>query len=378
MSATEKRGQDAGLKRTPLYEVHYQAGARFVDFAGWEMPVLFSGIIEEHLAVRSSVGLFDICHMSQIEVHGSSAGDLLQRLITNDLTRLADGGAQYTLLCYEDGGIVDDLMVYRMSSDRYLLCVNAANAEKDYKWMLKNSGGEAEVINATDDYGLIALQGPRAEAVLQPLVETELNELRRFHFTRSEISGVEALISRTGYTGEDGFELFVSIQDCRKLWSELLAAGEEFGIKSVGLGARDTLRLEMGYPLYGNEISAGTNPYQAGLGWVVKPDKGDFLGRDSLRNIKTVGPDRKLVGLQMVGKGIARQGHRLFNGEEAVGHITSGTMSPSLKVPIAMGYVPAPLADEGSVLEVEIRDRRVSARLVKRPFYRPADTGTKD
>lgn len=370
-SARDKGDGAKGTRRTPLYRLHREAGARFVNFAGWGMPVQFNSIIEEHLAVRSSVGLFDISHMGELEVAGRQAHDFLQHTLTNDLTRIGDGEAQYTLMCYEDGGIVDDLLVYRLNNEKYLLCVNAVNTQKDYQWLAERRKGEVELTDKTDDYVLIALQGPLSMAVLQPLMANDLSRLKRFNFIIDVVGDIEALIARTGYTGEDGFEIFVSSHNGARLWEELMASGDEYGIKPAGLGARDTLRLEMGYPLYSHEIGPQTNPLEAGLGLVVRLDKGDFTGSNSLRAIRETGFERRLVGLEMVEKGIARQGHNIFSDGREVGYITSGTMSPSLRVPVAMGYVPSSLAEEGSPLEIEIRGRRYSAKVVKRPFYKP-------
>lgn len=372
--SSSARGEEEGAKgvrRTPLYRLHREAGARFVDFAGWEMPVQFSGIIEEHQAVRSSVGLFDISHMGELKVSGRQAHDFLQHALTNDLSRIGDGEAQYTVMCYEDGGIVDDLLVYRLNHEEYLLCVNAVNTQKDYLSLVERGKGEVSITDKTDDYVLLALQGPLSLATLQPLVTMDLRQLKRFNFIVDPIGGIEALIARTGYTGEDGFEIFVSSDNGPRLWEELMTAGDEYGIGPAGLGARDTLRLEMGYPLYSHEIGPNTNPLEAALGWVVKLDKGDFAGIDSLRAIKERGSKRRLVGLEMMEKGIARQGHKIFSDGQEVGFVTSGTMSPSLRVPIAMGYVASYLAEEGSMLEVDIRGRSYSARVVKRPFYKP-------
>ncbi len=358
-----------------MYSVHKEAGARFIPFAGWEMPVQFSGIIKEHIAVRSSAGLFDLNHMGEIEVIGDGAEDFLQYIITNDLNAIGDGDAQYTVMCNEDGGTVDDLLVYRINRERYMLCVNAVNTEKDYLWMVKNSKGKVQITDKTADYALLALQGPHSKAALQPSVKGDMDGLKRFGFILEEMNGAEAMISRTGYTGEDGFEIFLPSDKCSALWKELLAAGSEYGIKPVGLGARDTLRLEMGYPLYGNELSQDTDPLEAGLGWVVKMDKGHFMGRDALLSLKEQGTVRRLVGLEMIDRGIARHGHRIFSDGKDVGYITSGTMSPSLKVSIAMGYVSSEMAKEGTVLEVDIRGRLCSARVVKRPFYKPSASG---
>ncbi len=366
--------EDGGmrLKRTSLYEIHREAGARSVEFAGWEMPVLFTGIIEEHLAVRSSAGLFDISHMGEIEVAGPEADDFLQHTLTNDLSRIGNGEALYTVMCYENGGIVDDLLVYRLSGRKYLLCVNAANAKKDYEWLLENRKGDVEITDNTDDYALLALQGPIAVNILEPLVSRDIKSMKKFsHFT-DEVDGVEAIVARTGYTGEDGFEIFIPAESGPRLWERLISLGSEHGIKPAGLGARDTLRLEMGYLLYDHEISADTNPLEAGLGWLVKFDKGDFLGREALLSVKEKGLERRLVGIEMIDRGIPRHGYKMFGEGLDVGYITSGNMSPSLRIPIGMGYVSSSLSGIGTELEVEIRSQRRKARVVKLPFYKPA------
>jgi len=341
-----------------------------VEFAGWEMPVLYRGIIEEHLAVRARAGLFDVSHMGEIEISGPDALDLCQRLTANNVARMPPGQAQYNLLLNERGGIVDDIVVYRLEARRLLLCVNAANAEKDFQWIKERSAGTAEVRNASPDYVQLALQGPVAEKILQPLTVLRLDEIRSFHFRLGQVSGIQCLVSRTGYTGEDGFELYCDPREGEGLWSSLLAAGSDFGIQPAGLGARDTLRLERALPLYGHELGEDTSPLEAGLEWVVKLSKGAFLGREVLVRQKEQGASRRLVGLEMVEPGIARGGYPIFKEGQSIGQITSGTKSPTLGKSIALGYVPAGESGVGNNVAVEIRGRRTGARVVALPFYR--------
>jgi aminomethyltransferase len=359
------------LKRTPLYEVHRAAGAKFVAFGGWEMPVQYSGIVEEHKTVRTAVGLFDVSHMGEIEIAGPRALEVVQRLTTNDASRLADFQVQYSVLCYPHGGIVDDLTVYRLGAERFFFCVNAANIDKDYAWILEQAQGAAEVRDISAEIVQLALQGRHAQATLQSLCERPLDEIRYYWAARLRILGVDVLVSRTGYTGEDGFELYCPAAHGATLWAALLEAGQPYGIKPIGLGARDTLRLEMGYALYGNDITAETSPLQAGLAWIVKLNKGEFIGRDALLKEKAEGVKRRLVGFELVDRGVARPHYPIVVEGRQVGEVTSGTMSPSLQKAIGLGYVPSEYAKVGTPVQIDIRGRLSQARVAPTPFYPP-------
>ncbi len=354
--------------RTPLYDVHVRARARIVEFAGWDMPVQYQGILAEHEAVRERVGLFDVSHMGEVVFRGPKALDSLQRLFTNDLASCADGQAQYGCLCRESGGIVDDVVVYRRSPEDLLVCVNAANRQKDYEWLRGHAFG-ADVANESDAWGQLALQGPRAVDVLQKLTSVRLSAVGTYRFTQGDVAGIPCLVARTGYTGEDGFELFCASERASRLWDALMEAGQAEGIAPCGLGARDSLRLEMAYRLYGSDMDDSTTPLEAGLAWVVKLDKGDFVGREALRKQKEAGLARKLVGFTLTEPGIPRHGYPVLQDRKAVGTVTSGTKSPSLGTSIGLAYVPPGLAAEGSTLAVEIRGRPVAAKVVKTPFY---------
>ena len=359
----------ATLRRTPLYEQHRALGAKLVEFGGWEMPVSYRGIIEEHRAVRSATGLFDVSHMGEIEVIGPHAGATCQRLTTNDVGRLGNGHVQYTLLCREDGGVVDDVTLYRVNDKRFFFCVNASNVAKDLAW-IESHAGAGIVIDRSAKTALIALQGPASASILQGLTPLPMSVLRRFRFARSEVAGIPALISRTGYTGEDGFELYVDAPHAVSLWLALMAAGKDAGLEPVGLGARDTLRLEAALPLYGHELDDLTTPLAAGLARFVQLDGEDFIGRAALLHEREQGAPRRLVGLAMRGPGIARQGYPVLHGEATVGVVTSGTHSPTLGSAIALAYVAESLIAPGTLLGVEVRGRSVPAEVVATPFYR--------
>jgi len=359
---------NTSLKRTPLYDAHVKAGARMVPFGGWEMPVQYAGIVEEHRAVRAAVGCFDVSHMGEFEVEGRDARAALQRLTTNDVAALEVGQVQYSLLCYPDGGIVDDLTVYRLASDRYMLTVNASNIDKDWRWVTEHGGG-AQWRNVSDATGLVAVQGPKAEALVGRLADADVTRIAYYHVTEARVAGTRALISRTGYTGEDGFEIYAPAADTPRLWSALLDAGRGDGAVPIGLGARDTLRLEMRYALYGNDIDATTNPLEAGLGWIVKPAKGDFIGRDAIEKVRGTGPARKLIGLEMADRSIARHGYRVMKDDRETGVVTSGSYGPSVDRSIALAYVASAHAPIGTELGVEIRGQIRPARVVKTPFH---------
>jgi aminomethyltransferase len=359
----------APLKRTPLHAAHVRRGARMIGFGGWDMPVQYAGIVEEHRVVRGAVGCFDVSHMGEFEFRGLDAGRALQRLTTNDVAALAVGQVQYSLLCAEDGGIVDDLTLYRLADDHYLMTVNAANIEGDWAWVTGHLEGRVEARNTSAETGLIAVQGPRAEALVGRLADTDVGRIGYYRFARGRLAGAPAVLSRTGYTGEDGFELYLPADRTEAVWEALLAEGKPDGAAPIGLGARDTLRLEMKYALYGNDIDRTTNPLEAGLGWVVKPAKGDFVGRAAIERVRASGVTRRLVGFEMVDRAVARHGYRILHDGREVGHVTSGSYGPAVDRYIGMGYVPAGLAEVGTALAVEVRGRPQAARVVKTPFY---------
>lgn len=358
------------LRRTPLYERHQELGARMVEFGGWEMPVQYTSILDEHRAVRERAGLFDICHMGAIQVTGDDALLLLRWVLTNEPARLTVGQAQYTLMCRPNGGVIDDLIVYHLDNDKYLLVVNAANISKDHNWLTNHAGTGVTVNNISYDKGLVALQGPKSEVILQPLVDADLSALSYYHIASGEVTGISALIYRTGYTGEDGFEIMVDANRVGELWDALLETGEGHGLVPAGLGARDTLRLEAAMPLYGHELDETTNPLEAGLGRFVHLEKSDFIGREALVRAKERGLRRKLVGFKMIDRGIPRHGYEIQHDGETVGVVTSGTYAPYLEQAIGMGFVPPDLAEPGAKIMVVIRGRPAEAQIVKRPFYR--------
>jgi aminomethyltransferase len=355
--------------RTPLYDSHVKAGARIVEFAGWEMPVQYSSLLEEHEAVRTRAGLFDVSHMGEVVFRGPRAAESLSRLFTNDLRKLVDGQAQYGCLCRPTGGIVDDVIVYRRGAEDWLVCVNAGNRKKDFEWLSAGEGPGCAVKNESDDWAQIAIQGPKAAAIVQKLSRDDLLAVKTFHFRPAEVAGVSCLAARTGYTGEDGFELFCLPDKAARLWEALLDGGKGDGILPAGLGARDSLRLESAYRLYGSDMDDETTPLEAGLGWVVKLDKGDFVGRDALLAQKASGLPKRLVGFTLTERGIPRHGYPVLRDGKPSGVVTSGTQSPTLKIPVGLAYVPADLAAEGSTFAVEIRGRAVAAKVVKTPFY---------
>ena len=357
-------------RRTPLNEVHRRLGGRMVDFAGWDMPVQYSSVIGEHEAVRTAVGLFDVSHMGEIEFRGPGALESANRLISNDLARCADGQAVYAGLLNEQGGFVDDVVAYRFSAERIFICVNASNREKDFAWMHEHAQG-VKPVDRSDEFAQIAVQGPKAPGLVQRMTQADLSQVGTYRFTEGQVAGVQCIISRTGYTGEDGFELYCAPGDAEKLWNALMQEGQVDGVKPCGLGCRDSLRTEMKYALYGNDIDDTHTALEAGLGWIVKLDKaGGFTGKQALEQQKAAGVKRKLVGFELTGSGIPRHGYPLLKDGKPVGEVTSGTMGPSVKKAIGMGYVPAELAAEGSTFDVEIRGRAVPARVVKTPFWK--------
>jgi aminomethyltransferase len=362
------------LRTTPLDAQHRANGARMVPFAGWQMPLEFGGIAAEHQAVRSTAGLFDVSHMGQIEVAGRRAVAALQRACCNDAGRLQLGHAQYSGLLTDEGTFVDDLVVYRLGPSHFLLVVNASNVAKDVEWLTRVAGelGDVAVVDTSRRYALLALQGPASASVLSTLTGADIDHLRSYAFTYGEVAGARALIARTGYTGEDGFEIFVPPATAGAVWGALLEAGAPKGVVPCGLGARDTLRLEAGMRLYGQDIDDTTTPLEAGLGWIVGWDKGPFTGLDRLREQRSNGTERQLVGFELQGPGIARQGHAVWSGGAAVGHVTSGTLTPFLKKAIGLAYVPPTAAAVGHSLDIDIRGRRVAAVVTPLPFYRRA------
>jgi aminomethyltransferase len=358
------------LQRTALNAVHRAAGARLVEFGGWEMPVEYSGITQEHLAVRTRAGLFDVSHMGEIEVRGPQALQLLQHVTSNDVSRLEDFQAQYTALMYPQGSAVDDCLVHRLAEEHYLLCVNAANTDKDFEWIVQNNSFDAEVRDVSAEYSQLAIQGPRSAAIVGKVSGTDLASLRYYWFTRASCCGVDGLLARTGYTGEDGFEFYFPPRESERVWTELLEAGKDEGMIPVGLGARNTLRLEAGYALYGHELDADTTLLEANLGWICKLDKGDFIGRDALARQRRDGPRKKLAGFEMTDRGIARDGYPVWIEGAVAGRVSSGSPAPFLKKNIGMAYVPPAQAEAEREIQIEIRGRRAAACIVNLPFYK--------
>lgn len=361
------------LKRTPLYDLHRELGAKLIDFGGWEMPVQYAGILEEHRAVRERVGLFDVSHMGELEFTGEGALSALQRLTCNDVSRLSDGRIQYSALLTERGTFVDDVLVYRREAGSYLIVVNASNAPKDFAWASSRVSESARVENRSDDYALIAVQGPNAVRLMGRLCAPDPSDLPYYGFRDATVCGAPALVSRTGYTGEDGFEVYCRPEDAEGVFRSLLEEGRAEGAEPCGLGARDTLRLEAKMALYGNDIDDTVTPWEADLAWIVKLAKGDFIGRDALVAQREAGVPRRLVGFDMVDRGIARHGYpaRTRHGD---GLVTSGTHSPTLGRPIGLALLPTPAAEIGTEFEVDIRGRAARARIVPTPFYKRKGT----
>ncbi|MFI5252046.1 MAG: glycine cleavage system aminomethyltransferase GcvT [Bacteroidota bacterium] len=359
------------MKRTAFYELHKAYGGKLIEFGGFEMPVQYSGIIDEHKCVRNAVGVFDVSHMGEFFVKGKDALALIQKVTTNDASKLPVGKAQYSAMCYPDGGIVDDLLVYNLG-DGFMIVVNASNIDKDFAWIKSNVGTfNVDLTNKSDEYSLLAIQGPNSLKTLQKLTNVSLDKIPYYGFQKGKLADIDMIISRTGYTGELGFELYFSADPAsgKKVWDAVFASGKEFGIKPIGLGARDTLRLEMGFCLYGNDIDKSTNPLEAGLGWITKLDKDNFNAKDILLKTKKEGFKRKLVGF-VIGeeKAIARHGFEIFSNGDRIGTVTSGSISPVLEKGIGMGYVLPSHAAPGSQIEILVRNKKVSARVVKIPF----------
>jgi aminomethyltransferase len=367
-------GTETALKQTPLFEVYGKFGAKVIDFGGWALPVQFSSILDEHEVVRTKAGIFDVSHMGEVLVEGKDAESYINYLVTNDVTKLSINQAQYTAMCYPDGGTVDDLLVYKLENEKYLLVINAANIEKDYEWMKQHVKGEMTLQNISNDIAQLAIQGPKAEGILQKLTETDLSEIGSFKFAQHvNISGItDVLVSRTGYTGEDGFELYLAANQAEALWEKILGVGREDGLVPCGLGARDTLRLEARLALYGQELLSSISPLEAGIGFAVKTKKeSDFIGKTALLAQKEAGIKRKLVGIEVTGRGIPRHGYKVVSeGGEDIGVVTSGSQSPSLKKSIGLALISAEHAEVGTPLKVEIRNKQIDAVVVKTPFYK--------
>ena len=360
-------------KKTPLYDEHIRLGGKIIDYAGWFLPVQYVGLIEEHEAVRNNAGIFDVSHMGEIAVKGEDAFDYLQYLLTNDLSKLTDNQVMYTFMCYPHGGVVDDLLVYKYNQEEYLLVVNAANIDKDFKWMIDNKKGYNIIIeNLSEQIGEVALQGPKAQVILQKLTDFDLSELKFFYLKRYvNIAGVNTMISRTGYTGEDGFEIYAKGEDIVKVWKSILEAGEEYGLKPAGLGSRDTLRFEASLPLYGHEISEEVTPLEGGFKFFVKLNKvQDFIGKEALSRQWNEGLKRKLAGFEMIGRGIPREGYEIFKGDKKIGYVTTGYMSPTLKKNIGNALIDAEETELGNEIDIMIRNRPVKAKIIDKKFLK--------
>lgn len=358
------------MKQTPLYDVHCSLGGKIVDFGGWALPIQYTGILEEHQRVRSAAGLFDVSHMGEITVKGPDAACFINNIITNDILSAKDCQVVYSPMCYPDGGVVDDLLVYKFNNEDYLLVINAANTDKDFEWLKNNLQGNVDIANVSDKYAQLALQGPKAEIILQKLTHAPLKDIKFFHFINNmDLAGIKALVSRTGYTGEDGFEIYVKSEDAESLWEKLLETGKEEGILPVGLGARDTLRFEAALPLYGQEISREISPLEAGLGIFVKLNKDKFIGKDSLVKQKEEGVTRKLAGFEMIDRGVARSHYEVEVNGRNIGFVTTGSFSPSLKKNVGIALLQTEYVQEGTEIDIIIRGKATKAGIVKLPFY---------
>ncbi len=358
------------MKRTKFYEIHKNLNAKIVEFAGYEMPVQYTSIIDEHNAVRNSVGVFDVSHMGEVIVKGAKALDFVQKITTNNAALLIPGRIQYSAMCYKDGGIVDDLLVYKMAEDEFMLVINASNIDKDFAWMNENNEFGVSLDNQSDEFSLLAVQGPNSLKVVQEICDSQLDDLEYYHYKNAKIGGIDMIVSRTGYTGELGYELYFksSQEEAESVWNAIFDSGKEFDIKPTGLGARDSLRLEMGYCLYGNDIDKTTNTLEAGLGWITKLKKGEFNGSDVLTKVKAEGLKRKLVPLISEQRAFPRHGYSLTASGKVIGYITSGTVSPVLGKPIALGYVDIDYAAVGTNVNFLIRGKEIPAVITKLPF----------
>ena len=360
------------LKKTPLNHIHHQLGAKMVAFAGFEMPVSYAGVNEEHINVRKNIGLFDVSHMGEFFITGKEAEDLLQKVTSNDVSTLYDGKAQYTCMPNKENGIVDDFILYRIHAEKYMIVANAANIEKDYNWIVEHNAFDAKVDNQSDEYSLLAIQGPKAIEAMQSLYQGDLNDIKFYHFAIDSFAGCEeVIISGTGYTGSGGLEIYFKNQHAEKIWNAVMEAGKAYNIKPAGLAARDTLRLEMGLCLYGNDIDDTTSPIEAKLGWITRFTK-DFINSEQLKQQKENGVSRKLTAFKVEGKAIPRHGYTIVNQEdEQIGYVTSGTRSPMLEEPVGLGYVKLGQHRVGDTFYIQIRKRKVPAQVVKLPFYKP-------
>lgn len=360
------------LLKTPLFDTYKSMGAKTIDFGGWALPVQFSSIKEEHEAVRTRAGLFDVSHMGEIDVQGEHALDYLQKMMTNDISKLKENSAQYTAMCYEDGGTVDDLLVYKHSDEHYLLVVNAANTVKDFNWLEKHLVEGVSINNISNEMAQLAIQGPKAEIILQRLTDTDLSSIGFFKFQSNVlIADVNTLVSRTGYTGEDGFELYTASEDAPTLWKAILSAGEPESVLPCGLGARDTLRFEAKLALYGQELTKDISPLEAGIGFAVKTKKeADFIGKSALIRQREKGLERKLVGIEMIGRGIPRTNYSVYKGDQMIGVVTTGTQSPTLKKNVGLALIKIEYTEIDTEIEVEIRNKRVQAKVIPSPFYK--------
>lgn len=359
------------MKKIALNDIHHSLNAKMVPFAGFNMPVSYEGVNIEHETVRKDVGVFDVSHMGEFLISGENALELIQKISSNDASKLIDGKAQYSCMPNEDGGIVDDLIIYRFNEDKYLLVVNASNIEKDWNWIAQHNTMDATMKDLSDEYSLLAIQGPKAAEAMQSLTEVNLKEIKFYSFEIAEFAGVKnVIISATGYTGSGGFEIYLKNEDAETIWNKVFEAGADYGIKPIGLAARDTLRLEMGYCLYGNDIDDTTSPIEAGLGWITKFTK-DFINAEALQKQKEEGPKRKLIAFELDERGIPRQGYDIVDANgEVIGNVTSGTMSPSLDKGIGMGYIPTEMAKANEKIFIQIRKKAIPATLVKLPFYK--------
>lgn len=358
------------MKTTPLYEKHLELKGKIIDFGGWALPVEYSGILLEHEAVRTAAGLFDVSHMGEITVKGEEAEKFIQFIVTNDISVLSNNQIAYTTMCYPDGGVVDDLLVYKYSNTDYLLVVNASNTDKDFDWIENHVFGNVEVKNVSNDYAQLALQGPEAQSVLQKLTDDDLNEIKFYHFKDNvNVGGINVLVSRTGYTGEDGFELYVASSDGPRLWELLMETGKEKKIVPAGLGARDTLRFEAALPLYGQEIDKDITPLEAGLGFFVKLAKESFIGKEVLSRQKSEGLKRKVIGFEMIDRGIPRSHYEVYADGKKIGYVTTGSFSPTLKKNIGLALIDIEYAKEGTEIEISVRNKNLKAVVIKKPFY---------
>jgi aminomethyltransferase len=358
-------------KKTALYDTHHRYSGKIIEFSGWLLPVQYEGIIEEHEAVRNTAGLFDVSHMGEVDVKGKDAFKFVQNLVTNDVSTLVNNQVLYTLMCYENGGVVDDLLVYKFNDEHYFLVINAGNIDKDYEWMLKNKEGfEVELTNVSSEISEVAIQGPKAQEILQTLTEYNLDKIKFFHCNRNVvIDGINCLVSRTGYTGEDGFEIYAENQHIEKLWDSILSAGVPQGIKPAGLGCRDTLRFEAALPLYGHEISEDITPLEAGLGFFVKLNKENFIGKEALVKQKEEGLNKKVIGFEMKERGIPRHGYEVEANGEKVGFVTTGYMSPTLKKNIGLALIDSKYTEPGTEINIIIRNKAVKAEVISKKFY---------